>query len=94
MFEVTIKAIGFQGQPLVKVTLWGDSYGSVHGKIKKGDWLEVDGKYKGSAGQNGRQYHQITPKFLRVNGEYVEQTQGERPTVVNPVAAESGALPF
>lgn len=93
MFEVTIKAIGFQGQPLVKVSLW-DNYAAVHGKIKKGDWLEVDGKYKGSAGQNGRQYHQITPKFLRVNGETVTPVETARPNVVNPVAAESGALPF
>ena len=89
-----IRGVGFQGQPLVKISMW-PQFSAVHGKLKKGDFLAVDGKYSQYTSEGGKTYHSINAKNLMVNGQVIEPVESDGPRVTNPTAAAgASALPF
>ena len=93
VYEFVIKGGGFQGQPLVKISLW-PQFAEVHGKVKKGDFVAVDGKYDSYTGQS-RTFHSINAKRLFINGQLIEPSETGGPRVANATAASGGdALPF
>lgn len=89
-----VRGVGFQGQPLVKVSLW-PQFSAVHGKLKKGDYIAVDGKFSSYTSEAGKTYYSINAKSLLVNGAVVEPVETDGPRVTNPTAAAgTAALPF
>lgn len=88
-----VRGVGFQGQPLVKVSLW-PQFAAAYGKINKGDFVAVDGKYSSYTTEAGKLYHSINAKYLQVNGEVIEPAETQ-PRVANAAAAGgTAALPF
>lgn len=94
VYEFMIRGVGFQGQPLVKVSAW-PQFAAIHGKLKRGDYVAVDGKLDSYTNNEGRTFYSINAKHLAVNGVVIEQAD-TGPRVQNTVASEAGtaALPF
>ena len=88
LFEFMVRAIGFQGQPLVKVTLWPELQGDA-GRIFKGTYVAVDGKYSQNE-SGGKLYHNLSASSLFV-GDASEADESANPRVTNPVNETSSA---
>lgn len=80
LFEFMVRAIGFIGQPLVKVTLWPELQGDAD-SIVKGTFVAVDGKY--SQSPDGK-YHNLSASSLFVGAPSVKD-EDANPRVTNPV---------
>lgn len=89
-----VRGVGFQGQPLVKVSAW-PQFAEIHGKIKKGDYIAVDGKFSSYTSDAGKTFFSINAKHLSVNGVVIEPAE-TGPRVQNAAAAPAGtgSLPF
>lgn len=91
VYEFMVRAVGFTGQPLVKITVWPEYAGSV-GKIGKGTFVAADGKYTQNA-VGDKTYHNLSASsgLVVVSGEV--KAEGSERTVVNAVATGTEA-PF
>ncbi len=91
VYEFMVRAVGFTGQPLVKVTVWPEYAGSV-GKIVKGAFVAADGKYTQNA-VGDKTYHNLSASsgLVVLSGEIKEASESRQ--VVNAVA-EGTAAPF
>lgn len=86
-----IRAIGFQGQPLVKVDFWPEWAETAAYSIDKGDLLIVDGQLKVNESAD-RTYYNLSAKKLFLNGELVEPGEvEERPA---PRRSTTSKAPF
>lgn len=96
VFEMVVRAVGFTGQPNVKVTLWKE-YEAAYGSIQKGTLVAVDGKYtQGRSADGSKTYHNLSAVNLAVLPT-VPRAERDQPQVANatPAAAGgSGELPF
>lgn len=91
VYEFMVRAVGFTGQPLVKVTVWPEYAGSVD-KIVKGSFVAADGKYTQNT-VGDKTYHNLSASsgLVVLSGEIKEASESRQ--VVNAVA-EGTAAPF
>lgn len=90
--EFMVRAVGFQGQPLVKVTLWPE-FADSFDLIQQGVYVAVDGKYNQGSGEGGKVYHNLSASSLLVLEPAAKADRGTR--VANPVESRRGtAAPF
>lgn len=72
ILNFSVRAVGFQGQPLVQVTLWSEWAGEFDG-FSKGDFVAIDGKYSLGSGK----YHNVSAYKVFRNGELLVSAERE-----------------
>ena len=89
--EFMVRAVGFTGQPLVKITLWPEYAGSVD-KVVAGSFVAADGKYTQNV-VGDKTYHNLSASsgLVVLDGEVKEASESR--SVVNAVATGTEA-PF
>lgn len=66
ILNFSVRAIGFTGQPLVQVTLWGQ-WAEYFDAFEKGDFVAIDGGYRQNI-SNGNVYHNVSAGKVFHNG--------------------------
>jgi hypothetical protein len=91
VYEFMVRAVGFTGQPLVKITVWPE-YAGVVDQIGKGAFVAADGKYTQNV-VGDKTYHNLSASsgLVVIPGE--QKAEGSERAVVNAVATGTEA-PF
>ena len=89
--EFMVRAVGFTGQPLVKITIWPE-FAAVVDQIGKGTFVAADGKYTNNV-VGDKTYHNLSASSGLVVFPGEQKAEGSERQVVNAVATGTEA-PF